>query len=36
MAHGFYDGNPLKLLDDVKALQPTFMATVPRVLNRVY
>lgn len=35
-AHGYYDGNPLKLLDDIKTLKPTFICTVPRILNRVH
>ena len=33
---GFYQGDPLKLLDDVEALNPTLFLTVPRVCNRVY
>lgn len=33
---GFYQGDPLKLLDDVAALQPTMFVTVPRVCNRIY
>ena len=35
-AHGIYSGDPLLLFDDIKALQPTFMAAVPRILTRVY
>ena len=35
-AHGFYSGDPLKLLDDIAELKPTFFVTVPRILNRVY
>jgi len=35
-AHGYYDGNPFKLLDDIKELKPTFFCTVPRILTRVY
>mmetsp|Transcript_43353 Transcript_43353/g.41771 ORF Transcript_43353/g.41771 Transcript_43353/m.41771 type:complete len:273 (+) Transcript_43353:420-1238(+) len=34
--HGYYDGNPFKLLDDIKVLKPTFFCTVPRILTRVY
>lgn len=34
--HGYYSGDPLKLIDDIQTLKPTFLATVPRVLNRVY
>ena len=33
---GFYQGDPLRLLDDVEALNPTFFVTVPRVSNRIY
>ncbi|CAG7835932.1 unnamed protein product [Allacma fusca] len=33
---GFYSGNVLKLLDDIKFLQPTVFPCVPRLLNRVY
>lgn len=35
-SHGFYQGDPLKLLDDIKELRPTYLATVPRILNRVH
>ena len=35
-AHGFYSGDPLKLLEDIAELKPTFFVTVPRILNRVY
>jgi len=35
-SHGFYSGDPLKLLDDITVLKPTFFVTVPRILNRVY
>lgn len=35
-AHGFYSGDPLKLLEDITELKPTFFVTVPRILNRVY
>ena len=33
---GYYSGDPLKLMEDVQCLQPTFMCSVPRILNRVY
>lgn len=33
---GYYDGNPFKLLEDIKELKPTFICAVPRILNRVY
>lgn len=33
---GFYQGDTLKLLDDVAALRPTIFVSVPRLLNRVY
>ncbi|KDO34847.1 hypothetical protein SPRG_00908 [Saprolegnia parasitica CBS 223.65] len=33
---GFYQGDPLKLIDDLIALRPTIFASVPRLLNRVY
>lgn len=35
-AHGFYSGDALKLFDDVRTLKPTFLATVPRILNRLH
>ena len=35
-AHGYYSGDPLKLLDDIQTLKPTIFCTVPRILNRVY
>jgi long-chain acyl-CoA synthetase len=35
-SQGYYDGNPFKLLDDIKVLKPTFICVVPRILNRVY
>jgi long-chain acyl-CoA synthetase len=35
-SHGFYSGDPLKLLEDIVELKPTFFVTVPRILNRVY
>ncbi|KZT69006.1 acetyl-CoA synthetase-like protein [Daedalea quercina L-15889] len=33
---GYSTGDPLRLLEDMQILKPTFVATVPRVLNRVY
>lgn len=36
IATGYYQGNPIKLMDDLKALKPTIFLTVPRILNRVY
>ena len=36
MQIGYYSGDPLKLLDDLKVLRPTLFVTVPRILNRVY
>ena len=35
-AHGYFNGDPLKLIDDLAVLKPTIFCTVPRVLNRVY
>jgi long-chain acyl-CoA synthetase len=35
-SHGYYSGDPLKLLDDIQMLKPTIFCTVPRILNRVY
>lgn len=35
-SHGYYDGNPFKLMEDVKVLKPTMFCTVPRILNRIY
>ncbi|KAF9405360.1 hypothetical protein BGZ94_003623, partial [Podila epigama] len=33
---GFYQGDTLKLLDDVAVLQPTIFVSVPRLFNRIY
>ncbi|ETV94996.1 hypothetical protein H310_11323 [Aphanomyces invadans] len=33
---GFYQGNTLKLADDLCALRPTLFPTVPRLLNKIY
>lgn len=35
-AVGFYGGNIKKLSEDMKALRPTVMPAVPRLLNRLY
>ncbi|RIA90730.1 hypothetical protein C1645_823030 [Glomus cerebriforme] len=35
-AIGFYQGDTLKLLDDIAELKPTVFCSVPRLLNRVY
>jgi len=33
---GFFSGSPARLLDDMKALKPTFVVGVPRVWKRVH
>jgi len=33
---GFYQGDTLKLLDDVAELKPTIFVSVPRLFNRIY
>jgi long-chain acyl-CoA synthetase len=33
---GFYQGDALKLLDDVGVLKPTIFVAVPRLFNRIY
>jgi len=33
---GYYQGDILKLLDDVAILQPTIFVSVPRLFNRIY
>mmetsp|Transcript_29042 Transcript_29042/g.63528 ORF Transcript_29042/g.63528 Transcript_29042/m.63528 type:complete len:708 (-) Transcript_29042:112-2235(-) len=33
---GFYQGDPLLLLEDIQALQPTMFVSVPRLWNRIY
>ncbi|KAG0368592.1 Long chain acyl-CoA synthetase 7 peroxisomal [Gamsiella multidivaricata] len=33
---GYYQGDTLKLLDDVAVLQPTIFVSVPRLFNRIY
>ncbi|TVU26988.1 hypothetical protein EJB05_29566, partial [Eragrostis curvula] len=35
-AIGFYQGDNLKLMDDLAALKPTAFASVPRLYNRIY
>ncbi|VAI15637.1 unnamed protein product [Triticum turgidum subsp. durum] len=36
VAIGFYQGDNLKLMDDLAALRPTVFASVPRLYNRIY
>jgi long-chain acyl-CoA synthetase len=36
MKCGFFSGTPLKMIEDMSILHPTFFATVPRILNRIY
>ncbi|KAK8651530.1 hypothetical protein V6N13_141130 [Hibiscus sabdariffa] len=36
MAIGFYQGDTLKLMDDLAALRPTIFCSVPRLYNRIY
>ncbi|RKP19201.1 acetyl-CoA synthetase-like protein [Rozella allomycis CSF55] len=33
---GFYQGDTLKLVEDIGALSPTFFPSVPRLYNRIY
>ncbi|KAJ1949339.1 medium-chain fatty acid-CoA ligase faa2 [Linderina macrospora] len=33
---GYYSGKIPNMLEDIQALKPTFIAVVPRVLNRIY
>ncbi|EQC27328.1 hypothetical protein SDRG_14852 [Saprolegnia diclina VS20] len=35
-AIGFYQGSPLKIVDDLQALRPTIFFSVPRLLNRIF
>eukprot|EP00250_Pteridium_aquilinum_P015835 c22787_g1_i1 orf=379-2475(+) len=35
-AIGFYQGDVLKLMDDMAVLRPTIFASVPRLFNRIY
>ncbi|WOL16180.1 long chain acyl-CoA synthetase 6, peroxisomal-like isoform X1 [Canna indica] len=36
VAIGFYQGDNLKLMDDMAALRPTLFSSVPRLYNRIY
>ncbi|KAK4798830.1 hypothetical protein SAY86_031156 [Trapa natans] len=36
VAAGFYQGDNLKLMDDMAALRPTLFSSVPRLYNRIY
>ncbi|KAG6646024.1 long chain acyl-CoA synthetase 7, peroxisomal-like [Carya illinoinensis] len=36
VAIGFYQGDNLKLLDDLSSLRPTIFCSVPRLYNRIY
>lgn len=36
MQIGYYGGDALKLLDDLKELKPTTFPSVPRLFNRIY
>nr|CAB3459344.1 unnamed protein product [Digitaria exilis] len=36
VAIGFYQGDNLKLMDDLAVLRPTVFASVPRLYNRIY
>lgn len=36
MKNGYYQGNPLKLFDDIETLKPTIIVTVPRILNKIF
>ena len=33
---GYYQGNPLKLAEDCRVLQPTVFPSVPRLYNKIY
>ena len=33
---GFWSGDPVRLLEDMQILKPTFFPAVPRVLNRIH
>ena len=33
---GFYQGDPLKLVEDCGVLQPTLFPSVPRLYNKIY
>ena len=36
IAVGFYQGDNMKLMDDLAALRPTIFCSVPRLYNRIY
>ncbi|XP_042426486.1 long chain acyl-CoA synthetase 6, peroxisomal-like [Zingiber officinale] len=36
VAVGFYQGDNLKLMEDMEALRPTLFSSVPRLYNRIY
>ncbi|XP_044483371.1 long chain acyl-CoA synthetase 7, peroxisomal [Mangifera indica] len=36
VAIGFYQGDNMKLMDDLSALKPTIFCSVPRLYNRIY
>ncbi|EPS66319.1 hypothetical protein M569_08457, partial [Genlisea aurea] len=36
VAIGFYQGDTMKLMDDIASLRPTIFASVPRIYNRIY
>ncbi|XP_031260670.1 long chain acyl-CoA synthetase 7, peroxisomal-like isoform X1 [Pistacia vera] len=36
VAIGFYQGDNMKLMDDLSALKPTLFCSVPRLYNRIY
>ncbi|KAK4266368.1 hypothetical protein QN277_027304 [Acacia crassicarpa] len=36
IAVGFYQGDNMKLMDDLAALRPTIFCSVPRLFNRIY
>lgn len=33
---GYFNGNPLTLIEDCAVLQPTFFPSVPRLYNKIY
>lgn len=33
---GYYQGSPLKLVEDCLVLQPTLFPSVPRLYNKIY
>lgn len=36
MSIGYFSGDPLQLLDDLKELKPTYFPSVPRLFNRIH